>query len=218
MKLLRIVLVLAIIGTLGFILMQEPSVDPTGKVHVGHYQEASATEQMNLVALPFRGKQIEGKTVGSSTGIHVEWSAPSRQYNHFVVTITNPTTTESYSESGEQQRFSLDFLDLEPETEYIIALQACIDPDCDKWYVAENELATSTYAQHWQIDEEGYAPTDADTISDPVMTINGVIVGELPENATTFQNVFVEGVSYDQRMLILDQNNVLLATATLLNP
>ena len=94
---------------------------------------------------PFRPQDIDGQTVGSSDGIRLEWSQPTETYNHFLL----PSQIRVYilQESGEHDRVSLDVTGLEPDTEYVFALQACLDPRCETWLIAQDEYSGRTAAE-----------------------------------------------------------------------
>ena len=85
--------------------------------------------------------------MGSPTHLRLEWSKPEQLYNHFVITVTEPLSGYTRTESGEHDRVSLDPDGLKPETEYIFAIQACLDRDCEKWLIATEEYRGTTASE-----------------------------------------------------------------------
>jgi hypothetical protein len=152
-RLCFVLIVLVVLTTLGFFFFRQPGVDSTGKIHADLYTGASETWNPDVQVLPFHAVEVDGQTVGSSTAIRLEWSKPTQPYNHFLLTITNTTTQASTKESGEHERVSLDVTGLTPDTEYVFALQACLDPRCDEWIVADTETPSRTPAEIWSTDE-----------------------------------------------------------------
>jgi len=128
-------------------------VDLEGKVHRDLYAHASGVWDPQMQVLPFRPQDINGQQVGSSTQLRLEWQKPEKKYNHFVITITDPISGYTRKESGEHDRTSLDPDALTPATEYIFALQACLDRRCEKWMIAQNESRGTTASQIRSQDE-----------------------------------------------------------------
>ena len=220
MKKIRIIIILIILAILGYVIFREPGADPTGKQHVSLYEGAKTSVSMEITASPFRGQDIDGQTVGSSTVIHVEWEKPNKEYNHFLITISDPASDYSSTESGEHDRVSLDLTILEPNTSYLIALQACLDPYCKNWYVADEELSVTTPQKYWQVDETTYKPSEEDELEEQTEELSGELINseEPIEGVSAYKIVYVESVSYDQRLLMLDESGATVASATLLNP
>lgn len=149
---IALVLVLAIFGVAGYLFWNQPHVDSTGKVHTDLYESAMDTWNPEMQVLPFRPQDIDGQTIGSSHGIRLEWSQPTETYNHFLLTVTEPVAHTSFKESGEHDRVSLDVTGLKPDTEYVFALQACVDPRCETWLVAQDEYRGRTAPEYWSDD------------------------------------------------------------------
>lgn len=153
-KLFCLLIGIVILAVTGYFTWNQPAVDSTGKIHTEIYNGASGTWNPEVQSLPFRPQDVDGQTVGSSTAIRLEWKQPTETYNHFLLTITNPATNTSIKESGEHDRVSLDITGLKPDTEYVFALQACFDPRCETWIVAENEILARTPQEFWSQDDE----------------------------------------------------------------
>lgn len=81
-----------------------------------------------------------------STMLTVRWQAPTATYNHFLLTISMTDGIVLRKESGEHDRLSLDVDGLTPETAYVFALQACLDPRCTQWLIAQEEARGTTTA------------------------------------------------------------------------
>ena len=79
-----------------------------------------------------------------STTLTLRWQPPQETYNHFVVTISTVDGTVVRKESGEHDRLSLDPDGLEPGTEYLFTLQACLDRRCEAWLIAQDEYRGTT--------------------------------------------------------------------------
>lgn len=127
-------------------------IDPTGKIHTDLYEGASGVWDPQMQVLPFRPQEINEQTVGSATQLRLEWQKPEQTFNHFLVTITDPVSEYTRKESGEHDRVSLDPDALAPNTEYVFALQACLDRRCEKWLVAQEEYRGTTAAEQWSDD------------------------------------------------------------------
>jgi hypothetical protein len=156
MKYIRLLLILAIISIVGIIIYQagQSSVDTTGKYHTSIYAGAEDVFDGAMIPSLFREQEIDGEIIGSSTAFRVEWQKPERDYNHFVLTISNTATGWSRAEAGEHERVALDVTGLEVSTQYTVVLQACLDSGCEHWYVSEMELDASTGEEVYGIDEE----------------------------------------------------------------
>lgn len=153
-KLFCLITAIVLLSVAGYLVWNQPPVDSTGKIHTDLYDGASGTWDPEVQVLPFRAQDIDGKTVGSSTAIRLEWKQPSQTYNHFLLTVTDPSTNTSTIESGEHDRVSLDITGLKADTEYVFALQACFDPRCQTWIVATDEITARTPVEFWSQDEE----------------------------------------------------------------
>ncbi len=149
---IRIIILVALSAMIGYLIwlsMQPSPVDSTGKYHVELYDSASGTFDAQLKILPFQPQQIEDATVGSSTYLRTEWSQAEQTYNHFLITISDPASDFSRTESGEHDRVSLDLSDLTSDTEYIIVLRACLEPICDTWLVSDQEYSGRTPIEYF---------------------------------------------------------------------
>jgi hypothetical protein len=150
-SIIRVVVILVIIGLLGFLVWNSrETIDTSNRVHTSLYEGASSVWDPQLSILPFHPQDIDGQEVGLSTWLRAEWEAPIEEYNHFVLTITDPQTGWARSESGEHDRFSLDLSGLTADTEYAIVMQACIDRRCEEWMVSEKESYGTTPIEYWE--------------------------------------------------------------------
>ena len=140
----KVVVVLIILGILGFMLWNREREETIPKVHPALFENASGTWDAHMQVLPFRPKEVNGVTVGFPTQLRLEWSKPEQPYNHFVITVTEPLSGYTRTESGEHDRVSLDTDGLTPETQYVFAIQACLDPHCEKWLIGTEEYRGTT--------------------------------------------------------------------------
>ena len=151
----RIFVVVVLVGLIGYLIwlgVRPPTVDSTGKFHTHLYEGASETFDAQISILPFQPQEIDSETVGSSTYLRAEWSQPEKKYNHFLITISDPASDFTRTEAGEHDRVSLDLSDLTPDTEYTIALQACLEPTCERWFISQQEYTGRTAIEY--LDEE----------------------------------------------------------------
>lgn len=153
-RIISLLAVLIVLGTAGYFFWSQPRVDVTGKIHTDIYESATSTWDPGVQILPFRPQEINDQTIGSSAGIRLEWSQPTETYNHFLLTITDTVANTFFKESGEHDRVSLDVTGLKPDTEYVFALQACLDPRCETWMVSKNEYRGRTAIEYWSEDVE----------------------------------------------------------------
>ena len=134
-------------ATAWYLLHLEPlpiaSVDATDKLHTDFYQQALEHWNAELTTGPFREN--------SSTGIRLTWKQPEQIYNHFLITITDPETGWTRTESGEHDRISLDVSDLQPVTNYTFVVRACLDVDCQNWMISTTETEAKTPKTIWQL-------------------------------------------------------------------
>ena len=133
---IAIVIALATTTTVWF--LHGSRIDATGKLHANLYEGASGTWDPQMEVLPFEPDP--------STRISLRWQPPEQTYNHFVVSLSKADGILIRSESGEHDRMSLDLDALEPETEYVFAIQACLDRRCEQWLVAQQEYRGTTLA------------------------------------------------------------------------
>lgn len=140
----KVIVVLIILGILGFVLWTRERETRIPKVHPVLFENASGSWDAQMQVLPFRPKEVNGVMVGFPTQLHLEWSKPEQPYNHFVITVTEPLSGYTRTESGEHDRVSLDPDRLTPKTEYVFIIQACLDRDCEKWLIGTQEYRGTT--------------------------------------------------------------------------
>src|SRR3990167_1959182 len=142
----KVVVVLIILGILSFVLWNQKNEQEKRArlIHLDLFENASGTWDAHMQVLPFRPKEVNGVTVGFPTQLRLEWSKPQQPYNHFVITVTEPLSGYTRTESGEHDRVSLDTDGLTPETQYVFAIQACLDPHCEKWLIGTEEYRGTT--------------------------------------------------------------------------
>ncbi len=104
----------------------------------------------NLQTALFQPQTIAEIERGSSSFIRLTWEKPETIYNHFLITVTNPETGWSRTESGEHERVSLDVSDLEPDTMYTFVVQACSDPNCSTWITSNETPSARTEKMFWK--------------------------------------------------------------------
>lgn len=138
MKYVLLLVVLVAAGAAGFWWYSQPRIDSSGKIRAELYEGASDTWDPQMEVVAFEREP--------STMITLRWQAPEKTYNHFVITISKADGTLVRKESGEHDRLSLDPDGLEPDTEYVFALQACLDRRCEEWFVAQDEYRGTTKA------------------------------------------------------------------------
>ncbi len=132
-------LALAILVTLWLMrnpVEKKPSIDLTNRIHTSLYQEAIDVWDAALTTDPF--------DASPSTMIHLGWQKPIQTYNHFLITVTQPESGWTRTESGEHERVTLDLSDLLPDTKYTFVVQACSDPVCSSWLIADQEVSGQT--------------------------------------------------------------------------
>ena len=149
MKYLIALAIVLIAGIAGYAWWSTSSqIDSSGKIHVDLYEDAYGIWDPQMVISPFERSP--------STSMTILWQTPKETFNHFVVTISKADGTLVRKESGEHDRVSLDPDGLEPATEYVFALQACLDPRCETWLIAQNEYRGTT--------EEAQSADEEDTL------------------------------------------------------
>lgn len=147
MKYFLSISVLILLGILGYAWWSStPKIDSTNKIHADLYEGASDSWDPHLEITPFER--------APTTALTVRWQAPEKIYNHFLLTISNTDGTILRKESGEHDRLSLDLDALEPATEYIFNLQACLNPRCESWIIAQEEYRGTTQALATQTETE----------------------------------------------------------------
>ncbi len=132
---LLVLLVVLLVGA-AIWLLRTPNIDSTGKVNVDLYDGATGLWDPQMQVLPFER--------APSTTLTLRWQPPQDTYNHFVITISSADGTLLRKESGEHDRLSLDPDGLEPGTQYVFALQACLDRRCEAWLIAKDEYRGTT--------------------------------------------------------------------------
>ncbi|MBI4437817.1 fibronectin type III domain-containing protein [Candidatus Uhrbacteria bacterium] len=153
-RLLSVLIVIAFIVLGSAWWFSQPRMDSTGKYHVALYDEADGTWDAQMQILPARPQDRLGQTVGSSTMLRMEWQKPEQTYNNFLITYTDPVSGATIKESGEHDRVSLDPSGLAPDTEYVFTIQACFDPRCTSWLVAQDEYRGRTAPEYWSDESE----------------------------------------------------------------
>lgn len=139
MKYVILLIVLAVVGVAGYVWWSTWSdIDSSGKIHTDLYEGARGTWNPQMEVVAFER--------APSAMMTLRWQPPEETYNHFVVTISKADGTLVRKESGEHDRLSLDPDGLEPATEYVFALQACLNPRCEGWLIAQNEYRGTTQA------------------------------------------------------------------------
>jgi hypothetical protein len=121
-------------------------ITSTDKIHVELYEGANGTWDPQMQIFPFERLP--------TTMLSLQWTPPEKTYNHFVITISTEDGQFLRSESGEHDRVSLDPDALEPGTTYIFALQACLDPRCETWLIAQDEYSGTTQEALFESKEE----------------------------------------------------------------
>ncbi len=153
-KILLQIFLAGIILSLGFLAFQRfanqpaksPLADYTNRVHSELYASEGVWDA-HLVVKPFRPQLIDGQEVGSPTGLRLEWSAPEQPFVAYLITVTDLDTNTVFTESREHDGVSVDITGLKPDTKYVFDLQACLDPQCTRWYTAQNETTSRTPKQ-----------------------------------------------------------------------
>lgn len=139
MKYLPLIALLLVAGIAAALWFSQPHIDSTGKIHVDLYEGAEDTWNPQMEVVPFERLP--------STMLTLRWQPPTASYNHFLISISTADGTLLRKESGEHDRLSLDVDGLVPETEYVFALQACLDPRCSEWLIAQQEYRGTTSAE-----------------------------------------------------------------------
>lgn len=151
MKYLLAFAVVLILGISGYAWWSAtPTIDSSDKIHADLYAGSIGTWDPQMEVVPFER--------APSTMMSLRWQQPQETYNHFVITLSKADGTLVRKESGEHDRVTLDLDGLEPETEYIFALQACLDRNCDAWMIAQSEYRGRTEVS--ELSESTEASTD----------------------------------------------------------
>ena len=148
-KISPLVIIVSIALIFGFILFYNLKNSPSrlDSYHTEIYNGAKGWFVSDLKAEPIIPEVSEGEDAEPARGFRVTWNKPTKKYNHFLLTLTNTATGEQILESGESERVSLDFYNLMPESNYEIALQACLKPTCKKWLVSKTEVSITTNSE-----------------------------------------------------------------------
>ncbi|MBM5789958.1 fibronectin type III domain-containing protein [Candidatus Parcubacteria bacterium] len=134
-----LLLILAITLTAWFATWPETTpvrVEIGNKIHPTVYQQAVGYWDANLATQAF--------AVDPTIGIRLTWKKPDEIYNHFLMTVTDPSTGWTRTEAGEHERVSLDFTDLQPDTVYTFVVTACLEPECRTWITSSEEAKHRT--------------------------------------------------------------------------
>jgi hypothetical protein len=139
MKYLLAFAVVLILGISGYAWWSAaPTINSNDKLHKDLYEGASGSWNPQMEVVAFER--------APSTALTLRWQPPTESYNHFVLTISTADGTLVRKESGEHDRVSLDPDGLESDTEYVFAIQACLDRNCDSWMIAQDEYRGRTEA------------------------------------------------------------------------
>jgi len=131
------IIVLICAGVVGLIFyLTTTKIDSTGMLQANLFDEAERTWDPAMEVLPFE--------LNPTTQITLRWQPPEKNYNHFVIWISDASGNLIRTESGEHDRSSLDPNGLSPGTDYVFDIQACIDPDCKSWYIGKDEYHGTT--------------------------------------------------------------------------
>lgn len=119
------------------------AIDSTNKIHSTLYRDAQKTWQADLTAT----------SLESSSRLRLTWNKPEQSYNHFLLTVTATDYDSPWTrtESGEQDRVSLDVSELPLDTAFTFVVQACLDPNCATWIIADQEAGARTEKQIWVV-------------------------------------------------------------------
>lgn len=112
-------------------------------VHKDLYEQATGVWNSDLA--------LEDLSRDTSSVLRMVWQQPVQTYNHFLVTITNPATNWTRTESGEHDRVSLELTDLNPQTFYTMVVRACLDPNCLQWIISDHEVNGMTEPMRWAV-------------------------------------------------------------------
>ena len=217
--LLLLALITAVILNKKQDVSQQSTTDLSTRVHQHLYAQASQVWE----------SQFKTEALGreSSTMIRVVWQKPTQIYNHFLITITNPVTGWTRTESGEHDRVSLDVSELQSTTSYTFALQACLDPRCDAWIISDTEPQATTSVSVWQettLENEVMEFPERDDwqtlIQLPFITLlhaDGTIYTEEEKGSVTLTRVTLLNGLYEQLLTFTDAAGT-VHHATLQNP
>jgi hypothetical protein len=139
--------------------------------HKPLYKDAIDVWKAGLATTLFHPQTLLETKIGSSTTISFAWKKPSKIYNHFLITVTDPITQWTRTEAGEHERVTLDASGLNPDREYIAVVQACVDPDCRAWFIADKEVNGKTSLEYWQIGSALSTFDDLRTVKDHQETL-----------------------------------------------
>ncbi len=141
-----LIVIVLIVLVVGFVWAYKTLNSPSrlNAFHRDVYDGAKSWFVSDLKAEPVIAEAVEGEASEPVTRFHLSWEKPTKKYNHFLLTITNRTLNTKTLESGNSERVTLDLIGLDLDTEYTIALQACLDPSCKKWLVSKTEVSLTT--------------------------------------------------------------------------
>ncbi len=125
-------------------------LDPENREHRSLYFDATRTWNSELKAKEYNPQFINGENVGSASKVSLSWKLPNDVFNHYLITVTNPDSGWTRTESGESGRTELTLSELLPNEKYTFVLQACFDPACKEWFVSEKEEVFRTPQQFFK--------------------------------------------------------------------
>lgn len=227
LKLITIVVLLLLVSAIAtaiyFVTIRPESIAPriqlTDKIHSSFYQQALGYWDARLLTAPFQER--------SSSMIVLQWTKPTQIYNHFLITVTDPKTGWTHTESGEHDRESLNITNLAADTKYVFVLRACIDADCSTWLTSEREAEHRTQKMIWQLtdDADDLGAFDIRENWETSVMLPNIILQHEDEsvwtteqkNTLTIQRVVLINGPYEQ-MMILEEKEGTVLSAKLLNP
>ncbi len=244
---LVLIIIAAAVGLIMFSGDGGVQVDSTDKFHKDLYDNAVGGWDATLTTHAFESQEINSTAVGSSSRVRVTWNQPEEEYNHFVLTISDPLSDWFRKESGEHDRISLDLDMLSPSMDYTIALQACLQPTCEEWLISTAEVIGTPSKMYWEFDGtiegeilllEPYITSDEDTLPEEMVrlsTTNSVLMWPDGSNVNNEDDLGFLDETYDQTLIYIggDRYNQkvtfsttdeerevidLFASATLMNP
>lgn len=202
--------------------------DFTNKVHSELYAGAQGLWDAQLTTSAFRPQTFQDRPITSASGSRVSWTQPEVPFNHFVLTITQPESQWSRSDQREHDGLALDLTDLLPNTKYVVDLQACVDPACETWYIASEEVTFRTERLLFQFTREPIdtqAPSIvthekmSDQLSRDGMTFydpDGNEFSDEEKNRLTFGAVFIDRTANQFYVLVYQGDGV--RYARMINP
>lgn len=109
------------------------------------------TWDANVIVEPVESDTINGKIIFSSGKLSIRWSAPvDSTVDHYEITATDGVT-ETDTTFTVQNTEITEITGLKSQTEYTVALTACMDPECNTNIKGEKSAQGTTEAEYWQI-------------------------------------------------------------------